>query len=407
MITMSGSVLSKRIARNVGKHALKQQDHVRKLASGKRILASYDDAAGLGVSMRIKAVARSRYEVTRNIDRSLGVLKTGEGGLMAIQDMIKRLRELAVQAADGSLNDGDRSMIQTEVREVVSEIDRTARSTFATEAIRPLGKYLVDFVFAIDSSGSMQDEITAVKNEVDAFKDSLEARGVDVQFGLLNVTDNVGNKGDSQDRVVKLADMASGDFKNELSALNAVGAFVDPYDPIIEGTENPTVGNQNYPPGGEAVHPDKLNFREGAQRQMVYITDTDTTEVYTGAARTAKEAEAVQALKDHNVVFSVIGDSTATVKAQYLPLVNTNGGSYHDIGVNGAGVKAALEAIVNSTPLSVSTAELVVQAGPNTTAEDSYATGIPVSAFAPALGLADLKMSSQAGAQAAITAIDE
>ena len=167
MITVGGSVLSKRLARNVGKHALKQQDHVRKLASGKRILASYDDAAGLGVSMRIKAVARSRYEVTRNIDRSLGVLKTGEGGLQAIQDMVKLFRELAVQAANGSLNDGDRSMIQTEVREVVAEIDRTARSTFATEAIRPLGKYLVDFVFAIDSSGSMQDEITAVKNEVE------------------------------------------------------------------------------------------------------------------------------------------------------------------------------------------------------------------------------------------------
>lgn len=405
MITVDGSVLSNRIARHLGKNALRQQDHIRKLSSGKRINASYDDAAGLGVSMRIKASARSRYQVANNIDRSLGVLKTGEGGLTQMQDMIKRLRELAVQAADGSMSDKDRAMIQTEVRAVVSEIDRTARSTYATEAIRPLGNYLVDFVFAIDSSGSMQQEITTVKQQVDAFKQSLESRGVDVAFALLNVTSNINNKGDSADRVVKLADINSGNFSAEITALNAVGAAVDPYDPIIEATENPTLGNQNYPAGGEAVHPDKLTFRKGAERQMVYLTDTNTTEVYTGAARTAKQAEAVQALKDHNVVFNVIGDTN--YKTEYDPLVNTNGGSFHDIGANGSGVAAALQAIVDKTPVAVSSAELVVQAGPNTSPEDRFDTGIPVSAIAPALGLADLEMSTQADAQAAIATIDD
>jgi len=101
----------------------------QRLSSGKRINSAKDDAAGLAISENLSAQIRSLEAATANTTRGLSILRTAEGGTGAISDVTSRLRELAVQSADGGLSDTDRAAIDAEAQQLLEEIDRTAEST--------------------------------------------------------------------------------------------------------------------------------------------------------------------------------------------------------------------------------------------------------------------------------------
>lgn len=105
------------------------QDNFRKLSSGKRINRASDDAAGLAISENLSAQIRSLEAATRNTSRGLSIARTAEGGASQISDVTIRLRELAVQAADGALSEGDREAINVEAQQLLEEINRTSEST--------------------------------------------------------------------------------------------------------------------------------------------------------------------------------------------------------------------------------------------------------------------------------------
>ena len=98
----------------------------QRLASGLRINVAADDAAGLAISERMRTAQRGLNQAESNAQDGISVLQTAEGGLESINDNLQRVRELAVQAANDSLTDSDRKLIQVEVNELVEEIDRTA-----------------------------------------------------------------------------------------------------------------------------------------------------------------------------------------------------------------------------------------------------------------------------------------
>ena len=101
----------------------------RRLSSGLRINAAADDAAGTAVAERLRAKVRSMSRSERNMNDAISLVNTAEGGLGEIQGMLTRLRELAVQAADGTLNANDRQNINTEFQLVKDELQRTAEAT--------------------------------------------------------------------------------------------------------------------------------------------------------------------------------------------------------------------------------------------------------------------------------------
>lgn len=102
---------------------------LERLASGLRINSAKDDAAGLAISTRFDTQIRGLTVAQRNANDGISMVQTAEGGLDETVQNLQRIRELAVQAANGSNTDADRSLLQSEVNQRVSEITRIASDT--------------------------------------------------------------------------------------------------------------------------------------------------------------------------------------------------------------------------------------------------------------------------------------
>ncbi|MBK7878552.1 MAG: flagellin FliC [Planctomycetes bacterium] len=100
-----------------------------RLSSGLRIATAADDAAGLAISERMRSQIRSYGAAARNAQDGISLVQTAEGALNETSNILSRMRELAVQAANGTLSDTDRDTINQEVTALVSELDRIASST--------------------------------------------------------------------------------------------------------------------------------------------------------------------------------------------------------------------------------------------------------------------------------------
>jgi flagellin len=99
---------------------------IEKLSSGERINRAGDDASGLAVSEKLKSQIRGLQQASTNASNGISFIQTSEGYLQESQDILQRIRELAVQSANGIYTNEDRMMIQVEVSQLVDEIDRVA-----------------------------------------------------------------------------------------------------------------------------------------------------------------------------------------------------------------------------------------------------------------------------------------
>jgi len=100
--------------------------NMEKLSSGLQINRAGDDASGLAVSEKMRSQIRGLHQAERNIQNGVSFIQATEGYLQGTQDILHRLRELAVQSANGIYSDEDRMMIQVEVSQMVDEVNRIA-----------------------------------------------------------------------------------------------------------------------------------------------------------------------------------------------------------------------------------------------------------------------------------------
>lgn len=114
---------SHRALKNVG--ALQSKSSAR-LSSGLRINSAADDAAGLAISEKMRAQVRGLDQASRNAQDGISLVQTAEGGITEISNMVQRVRELTVQSANDTNQSEDRAKIQTEVDQLLGEIDSMA-----------------------------------------------------------------------------------------------------------------------------------------------------------------------------------------------------------------------------------------------------------------------------------------
>jgi flagellin len=100
--------------------------NIEKLSSGMRINKAGDDASGLAVSEKLRSQIRGLQQAERNIANAVSFIQTSEGYLQETQDILHRIRELAVQSANGIYSQEDRMQIQVEVSQLVDEVNRIA-----------------------------------------------------------------------------------------------------------------------------------------------------------------------------------------------------------------------------------------------------------------------------------------
>ena len=129
--------------------------NMEKLSSGERINRAGDDASGLAVSEKMRSQIRGLNQASKNIQNGVSFIQTTEGYLTETTDILQRVRELAVQAANGIYSDEDRMQIQVEVSQLVAEVDRIA------SVAQFNGMNMLTGRFALEGPSTMQFQVGA------------------------------------------------------------------------------------------------------------------------------------------------------------------------------------------------------------------------------------------------------
>ncbi len=128
-LRVNTNVISMNAQRNLARVTDQLGVNFRRLSTGLRIASASDDAAGLAISERLRSQVRSFEQAKRNANDGISMVQTAEGALNEVGDILTRLRELAVQASNGTVSGNDRDTLQQEFGSLVEEVDRIAQST--------------------------------------------------------------------------------------------------------------------------------------------------------------------------------------------------------------------------------------------------------------------------------------
>jgi flagellin len=180
-LVVNTNVASLNAQRSLDKTQAALSVSMARLSSGLRINTAADDAAGLAISESLRSQIRSLQQASRNASDGVSLLQTAEGALNEVSGILVRMRELATQAATGTLTDAQRSSLHSEFAQLRDEIDRIA------DATKFNGKALID--------------------------GSLASSGVEFQIGLENAS--------SSRLSVTIASAKSADIGSAGSALSA------------------------------------------------------------------------------------------------------------------------------------------------------------------------------------------
>ena len=125
--TINTNIVSLNAQRNLNQSQSSLATSMQRLSSGLRVNSAKDDAAGLAIAERMNTQVRGLNVAARNANDGISLAQTAEGALGKVGDMLQRMRELAVQAANASNSAEDRKALQAEVTQLRDEIDRVAK----------------------------------------------------------------------------------------------------------------------------------------------------------------------------------------------------------------------------------------------------------------------------------------
>ena len=123
------NIASLNAQRNLNMSQSSLNTSIQRLSSGLRVNSAKDDAAGLSIATRMDSQFRGMNVAIRNANDGISLAQTAEGGLATITDSLQRMRELAVQAANGTNTLADRANLDTEYQALSSEVTRIAATT--------------------------------------------------------------------------------------------------------------------------------------------------------------------------------------------------------------------------------------------------------------------------------------
>ncbi|SEQ18813.1 flagellin [Solimonas aquatica] len=179
------NVMSLNAQKNLQSSQSSLSKSIARLSSGMRINSAADDAAGLAISSRMTSQINGLNQAQRNANDGISLAQTADGALSSISDSLQRVRELAVQAANGSNSSTDRSALNTEAQSLLSEIDRVANQTSFN------GVKLIDgsFSSAVFQVGADSGQTITVGSITDANVAALgSASSASTQSGTVSTT---------------------------------------------------------------------------------------------------------------------------------------------------------------------------------------------------------------------------
>ena len=194
---------------------------LQRLSSGYRINGAMDDAAGLGVSERMRAQIRGLAQASRNASDGLSVVQTAEGAMGEISGILIRMRELSVQSASDSITDTERGYLNTEFSDLTSEIDRITASTKFNGNKLIDGTYAttgLDFQVGYESGADFKISVTIA--DVDSTALGVNASAVDSKTNALSAMGEI-------DTALDALNTARAGLGSKGNRLVAAGSAVD------------------------------------------------------------------------------------------------------------------------------------------------------------------------------------
>jgi len=219
-MTINTNVASLNAQRNLTGSQSSLAVSLTRLSSGLRINSAKDDAAGLAISERINAQVKGFNVAIRNANDAISLMQVADGGAEQIQNNLQRMRELAVQAANGTLNSSDRANVQTEFAALGKEISRLSQATKFNN-IALVNSAATTFTFQVGANTTTNDQITVKTIDLRA-----SATKISVSSATISVTGSTATNAlkaiTNLDSAIKAISSARADFGAAMNRTTAV-----------------------------------------------------------------------------------------------------------------------------------------------------------------------------------------
>jgi len=346
------------------------QNSMEKLSSGLRINRAGDDAAGLAISEKMRGQIRGLEQSQRNAQDGISLIQTGEGALNETHSILQRMRELAVQSSNDTNTSDDRAEIQKEVNQLTKEIDRISNDTEFNNKKLLNGSISSESVISTNNSGAVSAEVT--DPSLDSGDYTASVSNVDVtdaanfQAGATNVAQG--------DVSITGTDVKAGSYSIEFSgtASNA--------DVTLKDSD----GNELATATGE-------DFTSGAVTVGEYELAQDSYDGTAGTVSFDTTIEADVSVTDPEGNVSTVTDQKASL-------------SDSSLNVGGFDIEVDSDLVADDDTISVTNNAISFQIGANEGQNTKLAIGDMSSS---ALGVENINVETQAGADAAISTIND
>ena len=165
-MTINTNVSSLNAQRNLTTSQASLATSMQRLSSGLRVNSAGDDAAGLAIADRMNAQIRGINVAIRNANDGISLAQTAEGAMATVTDALQRMRELAVQAQNGTNGTSDRANLDTEYQALSQEITRIAAQTKFNGIARPPNRSIRLAISSLISPASTRSTILSVASSV-------------------------------------------------------------------------------------------------------------------------------------------------------------------------------------------------------------------------------------------------
>lgn len=177
-LVINSNIMSMNAQRNITSAQSEQNQAMERLTSGKRINSAADDAAGLAISNRMTSQIKGLDQAIRNANDGISMIQTAEGALDESTNILQRMRELSVQSANGSYDEGNRNTLNAEVQQLVKELDRIAETTSFN------GQNVLD-----GSLGTVDLQVGSESNQTISFKlESMDSKNLGLGTTSADIT---------------------------------------------------------------------------------------------------------------------------------------------------------------------------------------------------------------------------
>ena len=222
--------------RNMGINSGNAAKSMEKLSSGLRINRAGDDAAGLSISEKMRAQIRGLNQASTNAEDGISMIQTTEGALNETHSILQRMRELSVQASNGTNTDDDRTAIQEEIKQLTDEIDRigndtefntmklidgsmSAKKTAGTKNASVIGNSVGDTTSAVAKGGSAYGKAANSLDAVDVTKNNtVTVDGAKIDFKI--TADRLNEYKAVSTNTTKVAELITKDINDAIDEYN-------------------------------------------------------------------------------------------------------------------------------------------------------------------------------------------